>query len=53
MNFTPTDKVSSGACQNNYDVYFATCKSSFCSFNDHICKSCFELCDHNCSDTEY
>ncbi len=38
LDFTLTDKISCGACENNDNVYFTTCKTIFCSFNDHVCK---------------
>ena len=53
LDFTLTDKISCGACENNDNVYFTTCKTIFCSFNDHLCKNCFDLCEHNCSSTDY
>ena len=53
LDFTLTDKISCGACENNDNVYFTTCKTVFCSFNDHLCKNCFDFCEHSCSDTEY
>jgi hypothetical protein len=53
IDLAPTNKVPCGACKNNDDVRFAICKTSFCSFNDHLCKGCFELCDHNCSNTDF
>ena len=53
LDFTLTDKISCGACENNDNVYFTTCKTIFCSFNDHLCENCFDFCQHSCSDTEY
>ncbi len=52
IDCTPTNKVYVVLVIYKYDVYFAICKTLFCSFIDHLCKSCFKLCDHNCFNTD-
>ncbi len=29
------------------------CYNAFCWFNDDLCKTCFDFCEHSYSDTEY